>query len=177
MGRVIAARSQWYRRRTFGEDTHTIGIDEGRIRSLTAGYFWFPVPDAGSVNWELLTCHDLGRGAEVDRIDLWPAVIDRLAEVWRRDAKVVRRRLRGSYSGLPRGRVTRPGRRSLILHGEEAPVSDWVPVITRRFHLDRHTVRVVFDEHERMLPEDRRILNALLGIGSDEVRRDQRGAH
>jgi hypothetical protein len=153
-----------------------IGGGRGRRRGLTGAYYWFPVPGEGSVTWQVLTCHDLGRDAEVGHIDLWPAVIDRLAEAWREHAGRLRRRLRDAYSGLPRGRVTRPGGRSLVLHGQDAPVSDWVSRVILRFDLDRRSVRVVFDEHERMLPADRRRVAEALVLRSNtaggEVKRE-----
>jgi hypothetical protein len=119
------------------------------------------------VSWEVLTCHDLGRDAEVGHICLWPSVIDRLAEVWRKDARVLGRRLRDAYSGLPRGRVTRPGSRSLVLHGDDAPVSDWLLRVILGFDLDRRSIRVVYDEHERMLPADRRLVAEALVLRSN----------
>jgi hypothetical protein len=90
-------------------------IEAGRRRFLTGGYYWFPIPGDGSLTWEALTCHELGHEARVSHLNFWPSVIDRLAEVWRKDAKVVRRELRYCYAGLARGRVTRPGGASLSL--------------------------------------------------------------
>ena len=110
--------------------------EAGRLRCLTGGYYWFPTPGDGSVSWEVLSCHELGHDAEVGHIDLWPSVIDRVAEVWRKHT----------------------------LHGKDAPVSDWLARVIRRFHLDRRSVRAVFDEHERMLPSDRRLVEGTLGL-------------
>jgi hypothetical protein len=84
----------------------------------------------------VLSCHELGHDAEVGHIDLWPSVIDRVAEVWRKDT----------------------------LHGKDAPVSDWLARVIRRFDLDRRSVRVVYDEHERILPPDRRLVEGTLGL-------------
>src|SRR5262245_26881327 len=50
--------------------------------------------------------HELGHDAEVGHFDLWPSVIDRLAEVWCKDPRILGRRLRLSYTALPRGRIT-----------------------------------------------------------------------
>ena len=138
-------------------------VEAARLRCLTGGYYWFPIPGDGSSTWEVLTCHELGHDAEVGHIDLWPSVIDRLAEVWCKDPRILGRQLRLFYTGLPRGRITRFKGRSLILHGRDAPVSDWLARVIRRFDLDRLSVRVVFDEHERMLPSDRRLMAKVLG--------------
>src|SRR3954451_14880749 len=94
-------------------------------RLLVGGYYWFPKATGGRATWRVLTCHDLGFDPEVGHGDLWPAVVDRLAAAWGRDAGGLRRRLIDRYAGLPRGRVTRPGRTVLVLHGDDAPVADW----------------------------------------------------
>ena len=138
--------------------------EAGLLRCLTGGYYWFPFSGDGLLSWEVLSCHELGHDAEVGHIDLWPSVIDRLAEVWCKDPRILGRRLRLSYTGLPRGRITRFKGRSLILHGRDAPVSDWLARVIRRFDLDRRSVRVVYDEHERMLPSDRRLVEGTLGL-------------
>jgi hypothetical protein len=84
-------------------------MPDPRPRPLRGGYYWFPTPTVGGATWAVLTCHDLGFDAEVGHVDLWPAVVERLAAVWGRDARTLRRRLIDRYTGLPRGRVTRPG--------------------------------------------------------------------
>ena len=111
-------------------------VEAGRLRCLIGGYCWFPIPGDGLLSWEVLSCHELGHDAEVGHIDLWPSVIDRVAEVWRKHT----------------------------LHGKDAPVSDWLARVIRRFDLDRRSVRVVYDEHERMLPLDRRLVVGTLGL-------------
>jgi hypothetical protein len=50
--------------------------------------------------------------------------------------------------------VTRPGGRSLILHGNDTPVPDWEDQVIPAFRLDRRELRVLFDEHERLLPDE-----------------------
>jgi hypothetical protein len=37
-------------------------------------------------------------------------------------------------------------------------------MVVRKFDLNRRFVRVLFDEHERMPPEDRSRMNEILGI-------------
>jgi hypothetical protein len=116
------------------------------------------------VSWEVLTCHDLGFGAEIGHIDLWPALTDRLAEVWRRDRGALARRLGNHYTGLPRGRVGDPDGRFLVCHGNDAPVGNWKSRVRRAFGLESRPLKAVFDEHETTLEEDRRKLEAILGI-------------
>jgi hypothetical protein len=106
----------------------------------------------------------MGFDAEVGHVDLWPSVIDRLAKTWDRDARILRRVLKDRSYGLPRGRVTRWGGRSLVLHGRDAPRTDWQESVMRRFDLDPRSVRVLYDEHETMLAEDRRQVEAAFGL-------------
>lgn len=135
-----------------------------RPSPLVGGYYWFPAEVAGRATWAVVTCHDLGFDAEVGHVDLWPSVVDRLAASWGRGAGALRRLLTDHYTGLPRGRVTRPGRGYLILHGDDAPVPDWPERVLVGFGLDRRSVSVLYDEHERMLGEDRRRLSEALGV-------------
>ena len=60
--------------------------------------------------------------------------------------------------------MTRSGKSFLINHGHDAPVDDWQDRVIRRFHLANRQFRAVFDEHERMLPEDIRAVAEILGI-------------
>ena len=135
---------------------------------MTGGYYWFPSPDTNSVIWQVLTCHELGCDADVGHVDLWTRVLDRLATTWRRDGRVLKKYLKNNYTGLPRGRVTEVRNRLMIFHGKDAPVTDWVPMVIRKFDLDRHRVKVTFDEHERMLPEDRSKVTETLGLGTGD---------
>ena len=91
---------------------------------------------------------------------------ERLASAWHKDAAVLRRLLRNCEYGLPRGRVTRPGKRFLILHGEDSPCTDWLERVVLAFRLDRRSVRVLFDEHERTMAEDRRRVLEVLGVSA-----------
>ncbi len=142
-------------------------MPDPRPRPLIGGYYWFPSPAGGGPTWAVLTCHDLGSDAEVGHVDLWPAVVDHLEAAWGRDAGGLRRRLSGRYSGLPRGRVTRPGRTVLILHGDDAPVADWREKLIEGFRLGGRSHRFLFDEHERMLPGDPVRVEEALGIRYD----------
>jgi hypothetical protein len=146
-----------------------------RSLSLTGGYYWFPTLSDSWVTWTVLTCHELGCDAEVGHVDLWTMALDRLATIWRRDARVIQKYLKNNYTGLPRGRVTEQKNRFMIFHGDDAPVPHWVPMVVSKFNLNWRSVKVLFDEHERMLPEDRSRFNEILGIpvGKDLVDEDQ----
>src|SRR3954466_11942156 len=139
-------------------------MPDPRPRLLTGGYYWFPSPLDVRTAWAVLTCHDLGFDPEVGHVDLWPAVVERLAAAWGRDAGGLRRRLVGRYTGLPRGRVTRPGRIFLILHGDDAPVADWREKLAEGYRLAGYAHRFLFDEHERMLPGDPERVEEALGF-------------
>lgn len=110
-------------------------MPDPRPRLLLGGYYWFPSPLDDRTAWAVLTCHDLGFNPEAGHVDLWTAVVDRLAVAWERDAGGLRRRLVGRYTGLARGRVTRPGKTVLVLHGDDAPVFDWRERLTENFRL------------------------------------------
>ena len=143
----------------------TTKSEDGRSPGpLTGGYYWFPTQPGGSVVWEVLTCHDLGFGPDDGHFDMWPSVIDRLAAAWQRDRRRLRDLLTRHCYGLPRGRVTRPDRRFLLLHGNDAPVADWLGRVIERFNLDGRAVRPLYDEHETMMAEDRRRVTAALGL-------------
>ena len=139
-------------------------VSEGcQLRApVYGGYYWFPSPGPHGVQWSVVTCADLGLGPDRGHPDLWPKVIDRLAVAWDKKASVLRRFLNEKYTGLPRGRVTKPAG-YIILHGDDAPVADWLPLVAQGFRLEGTRYRVVFDEHERTLPDDRRRLQAFLG--------------
>jgi hypothetical protein len=112
----------------------------------------------------VLTYRELGSRAGCSHRKLWPTVVERLARAWGRDPHHFSRLLDDLYTGLPRGRVTRPGGRSLLLHGDDAPVPDWEDRVIPAFRLDRRELRVLFAEHERMLPDDRLRVEDALGI-------------
>jgi hypothetical protein len=143
-----------------------------RRQPLEGGYYWFPSPSPGSVTWKVLPCHEMGFDSDDGHVDLWPAVIARLATTWNMDARVLKRRLKNQCYGLPRGRVTRPDRRSLILHGNDAPISGWLDEVVRRFNLDSRSIKSLYDEHETMLAGDRMKLIETFGVKLPEIPRE-----
>lgn len=134
------------------------------MAGLTGGYYWLPTPGDGSLSWDVVTCHELGFDAEVGHVKIWVAVIERLANAWGKEVATLRRLLRNCLYGLPRGRVTRPRSQFLVLHGDDWPRDDGLERLLVAFGLDRRLVRVLFDEHERTMNEDRRSLSKSLGI-------------
>jgi len=79
------------------------------------------------------------------------------------------------YIGLPRGRVTRPGRDYFLLHGEDAPVEGWEGLVVERFRLLRGRVRPIFEEHESSIPGHPRAFHAIFDIGRTGAGADHRG--
>jgi len=131
--------------------------------SLTGAYYWLPNPRPNGIPWDLVTCHDLGVWDGVSHRQFWPTVLDFLATLWGKDPKVLKSRLRDHHTGLPRGRITHPQSGYLIIHGDDAPVPDWLKQIKERFRLSGASVSPEFTEHERMLGDDPRAVQAALG--------------
>jgi hypothetical protein len=69
-----------------------------------------------------------------------------------------------SYIGLPRGRVTRPERTYLVLHGDDSPVTGWEEMVIASFRLSGRKVKFLIDEHETMIPGHPQAVEAALGI-------------
>ena len=83
----------------------------------------YPTPNpSGPLSWSLLTCHDIGKWDGIAYREMWPSVVEHLAELWGKAPEPFRRRLGDHYYALPRGRVTRPKGNYLILHGNDAPL-------------------------------------------------------
>ena len=140
-----------------------MGSDEGTAGRAGA-YYWLPRPGGPGPTWDLITCHDLGRGAAVGHAALWPVVAGRLAEAWGRTPATLARRLRDHHAGLPRGRVTRVRGVSLVHHGGDAPSPGGLDEIEARFGLRGRPVRRLLDDHERMLAGDPEAVQAAIGI-------------
>ena len=136
------------------------GTDAGPIpgqrrvkKGLTGGYYWFPAPSPDGITWSVVTCHDLGCDPDAGHdADLWPRLMVRLASAWGKDAQVLKRRLALAYTGVPRGRVTRPDKTYLILHGKDSPISGWEELVIESFRLSGRKVKFIFDEHETQIP-------------------------
>lgn len=142
-------------------------IDSDRTRGskpFTGAYYWFPTPAPEGVNWSIVTCRDLGCDSDAGHdADLWPRLMTPLAATWGKDAKILKHRLALSYTGLPRGRVTRPDKTFLVLHGKDSPVQGYEEMVVMSFRLTGRKVKFIYDEHETQLPGHSRTWEAMLG--------------
>ena len=131
---------------------------------MTGGYYWFPTPADDEITWLVVTCRDLACEPDAGHdAELWPKLIVRLAQTWGKDPKVLKCRLELSYTGLPRGRVTRPDKTYLILHGNDSPAQIWEAMVIEAFRLSGRKVRSLFDEHETQIAGHRQAVKKLLG--------------
>jgi hypothetical protein len=130
--------------------------------SLTGAYYWFPRPTSAGYSWELVTCHDLDVWDAVSHREFWPAVLEHLATTWGKDPKVLYRRLFDHHTGLPRGRITHPKTGYVVIHGDDAPVGEWLQVVKVRFRLTK--VTPCYSEHERMIGGDPAAVQQALGV-------------
>ena len=134
----------------------------------TGAFYWLPSPTpSGPPTWSILTCHDLNLRDGISHREMWPAVVEHLAGLWGKAPEPFKRRLGDHYYALPRGRVTRPKGKYLILHGNDAPVTDWQRIIVDRFRLQGLQVRAPWDDHERVLRDDVLALEKVLEVGLD----------
>lgn len=140
--------------------------DGSQAWPLDGGYYWLPSPGEKALAWDVVTCHDLGRDATFGHVELWPAVVGRLALAWGLDERPLRRRLKDQCYGLPRGRVTHPQGKWLLLHGADSPRPDWLVQVCTRFDLDQRSVKVLFDKHETTFAEHRWAVRDALGLTS-----------
>lgn len=140
--------------------------DQGRgAKPFRGGYYWLPAPSAGGITWSVVSCRDLGCGADAGHdADLWPRLMVPLAAAWGKDAQSLKKKLALSYTGLPRGRVTRPDKTFLVLHGKDSPIPMWEQLVIESFRLSDRKVKFLFDEHETMIPGHPRAVEAILGF-------------
>ncbi len=122
-------------------------------KPFTGGYYWLPRPTPGGITWSVVTCRDLGCGRDAGHdADLWPRLMAPLADAWGKDALVLKKKLGLYYTALPRGRVTRPEKTFLILHGKDSPTAGWEEMVITGFQLTGRKVKLIFDGHETQLP-------------------------
>lgn len=151
---------------------HGLGSAKTKIireAPLVGAYYWFPRPVLGGVTWELIACHDLGVCDGVSHREFWPSVLQHLAVAWGKDAKLLKRRLLNHHTGLPRGRIVHPKSGYVVIHGDDAPaiVSNWLETVKAQFRLAGVEVTPEFGEHEKMLADDPKAVQAALGISLD----------
>ena len=122
-------------------------------KPFTGGYYWLPKPSPGGITWSVVTCRDLGCGRDAGHdAELWPKLMTTLAAVWGKDALVLKKKLALYYTALPRGRVTRPEKTFLILHGRDSPIPGWEEMVVAGFRLSGRKLKFIFDAHETQLP-------------------------
>jgi hypothetical protein len=131
---------------------------------LTGAYYWVPRPMSGGRGWDLVTCHDLGAPDSASHREIWPSVVDRLAALWDRERNEFQQRLRDHYYGLPRGRVTNPKAGCVILHGNDAPLTDGLTLVRVRFRLSGANARTLFVDDEQTRATDVRAVEEALGL-------------
>jgi hypothetical protein len=130
----------------------------------TGAYYFLPLPGEPTCRWDVVTCHNLGRGADVGHRRLWPEVVQRLAQAWGKGHETLVRLLREHYAGLPRGRVTRVRGVYLVQHGDDTPVTGGLKTVEEQFGLVGFRVRHLLDEHEQMLAGDPKRVQQALGV-------------
>ena len=138
-------------------------------RPLTGAYFWVPLPERGEVAWDLVTCHDLKAWSAISHREFWPLILEVLAKNWNLDLQTLDRLLHDHHTGLPRGRVTHPKSGYIVIHGDDAPavVPGWLELVKIRFRLTGVKVTPEYTEHEKMLGDDPKAVQAALGISLD----------
>ena len=146
--------------------------DQSRgTKPYRGGYYWLPAPSPEGITWSVVSCRDLGCGVDADHdADLWPRLMVPLAAAWGKDAQILKKRLALSYTGLPRGRVTRPEQTFLVLHGKDSPIPMWEQLVIESFRLADRKVKFVYDEHETMLAGHPRAVEASLGLRLYEMK-------
>jgi hypothetical protein len=132
----------------------------------TGPYYWFPSPSDGSLSWSVLAAHDFELDADTGHDELWPFVLEHLAVAWGKDPAFLKRRLSLFYTGLPRGRVTKPEKLYLILHGNDAPIPSWEELVTESFHLSKGKIKTFLDEHETQIQGHSEAFNKILNVRS-----------
>lgn len=130
----------------------------------TGAYYWLPLPGEPACRWDVVTCHDLGCGADVGHVSLWPEVVRRLVQAWGKGPEKLVRRLSEHYAGLPRGRVTRVRGVYLVQHGDDTPATCSIKVVRGRFGLVGLRMKYLVDKHERMLAGDPEPVQQALGV-------------
>lgn len=134
---------------------------------LTGAYYWIPVPREAGHGWELTSCHDLGVWDGISHREFWPFVLDLLSTRWGKERETLRRRLRGHHTGLPRGRIVHPRTGFILIHGDDAPLADWLELVKVRFRLFGVEVIPEFTEHEKMLGDNPGAVQAAFGVSLD----------
>lgn len=119
-----------------------------------AGAFWFiPVDN----RWEIYSFFESNH-PQTDHTMLWAKYIAPML-VPKPSIQV-----KHAYAGLPRGRVVLlKNGASVIYHGDDLPGGEIsIAKVAREFNLPRDKYKAIFEAHERMLPEDYKVIQQAL---------------
>lgn len=120
-------------------------------------YYWVPLPNN---KWDIMKFYESHYGDTMHE-QVWKTeVVPYLLNIWK--PKVDLRTLdqiRQAYAGLPRGRVSKTMTGYVNYHGNDAPTKHLDAIIKREFGLPE--MKSVFDDHERTLPADVKLVNKL----------------
>lgn len=150
---------------------HRKTIRESRAPQSGA-YWWFPQPAGNKVKWSVIEFFDSDYHDNTLHMDLWPNVLELLAIKWQKNAKALYRSLSDNYTALPRGRVnagvaddgSRIPKVWYVVHGNDTPKGASMDSVLVAFNLPAARVKLSFDHHEQMDPEDCRQLQSALGV-------------
>jgi len=128
-----------------------------RAEPQTGVYYWVPLPGG---QWKMMSFFENHYGQALHD-QIWRReVLPFLAHRWKlnRSQTVT---IRDVYAGLPRGRVTRVEEGYAHHHGGDAPTDKLEMLVKREFGLA--FVQSMLDDHERMLLDDVRAVESVLG--------------
>jgi len=139
-------------------------LNHDHASPLTGAYYWAPSPPSNGIVWNLKTCHDLKVLDGISHREFWPYVLEVLASTWGKDAEALKGCLSDHHTGLPRGRIVHRKSGYVIIHGDDAPVPDWLDLVKSRFRLTGVEAAPEFAEHETMQGDDPKRLQDALGV-------------
>ena len=143
-------------------------ITEARA-GLTGAYWWLPRPSGKKIEWEVTPFYDEDFDSPAMHYHHWRQFVIILANAWRKEPDRLYARVRNNYTGLPRGRVSRlhGGVATYgLLHGDDSPGN--LSQVMQKFRLGPYKtagkLKVAWDEHERVMADDARAVQAALGV-------------
>jgi hypothetical protein len=127
----------------------------------SGAFFWLPTKDG---DWKIDVYYDSDLPGDTAHSVMWNKyVIERLASMWGRSPSDLRS-LKGRYTAVPRGRVSRVPNGWVVVHGGE--IKNTEQGIFNAFNLNRvkSRTKVFIDDHEQMLEGDPERLQSILGV-------------
>ncbi|KAF0093291.1 MAG: hypothetical protein E1N59_2983 [Puniceicoccaceae bacterium 5H] len=107
---------------------------------------------------------------ETGHYTMWPEVAVFLGRAWSAElgkpSTLLRRQLMDHPHGFPRGRVVVSSGAATIFSGLEPQVDALRPFIESAFGVTGHA-RWQWDDHERVISEDKRAVQGILGLAED----------